>query len=105
MLRDEDCFPIAELPSRLPRRRGKKIAHSTAWRWAMKGVRGVRLETRRLGGTLYTSMEALERFSRTLAETDHKGNPRPTRSPKRPTARARKREIERAWRTLEEAGI
>ncbi|NUP96415.1 MAG: DUF1580 domain-containing protein [Planctomycetaceae bacterium] len=31
-------------------------------RWALHGVRGVRLETVRIGGSVYTSREALSRF-------------------------------------------
>ena len=65
----------------------------------------MRLETRRLGGTLYTSMEALERFSRTLAETGRAGKPRVTRRQQVPSARAREQAIEWARRKLEEAGI
>ena len=34
---------------------GKRPSSATVWRWAMKGVRGVRLESLRVGGTLYTT--------------------------------------------------
>lgn len=44
-------------------RTGKTPATSTAWRWALRGVRGgIRLEVFRLGGTTYTSPELIERF-------------------------------------------
>jgi len=47
----------------LPRRRNGKQPHvATLYRWAQRGVKGVRLETIRVGGTLCTSMEALQRF-------------------------------------------
>jgi len=45
-----------------PVRRGKKLHISTLYRWASKGISGVRLETLRLGGTTVTSLEAIQRF-------------------------------------------
>ena len=35
---------------------------STLIRWAMRGVRGVRLETVVIGGRRFTSLEAIQRF-------------------------------------------
>lgn len=35
---------------------------STLYRWAMRGIGGVRLETIRVGGVMCTSREALQRF-------------------------------------------
>lgn len=40
----------------------RPAAPSTIWRWHSKGIAGVRLETVCLGGTRYTSAEALQRF-------------------------------------------
>jgi predicted DNA-binding transcriptional regulator AlpA len=36
---------------------------STIWRWQIRGVHGVRLETIAMGRVRYTSHEALERFA------------------------------------------
>lgn len=36
--------------------------YSTVHRWAKRGVGGVRLETAKLGGRLFTSVEAVERL-------------------------------------------
>jgi hypothetical protein len=59
----ELVFPLAESPRHVPSRRGGRRLHqSTAFRWAKHGLRGVRLETIRVGGTLCTSAEALQRF-------------------------------------------
>lgn len=59
----EQILPFAEAARRLPRlRAGRAVNPSTIWRWASHGVRGVRLETVRVGGTTCTSLEALERF-------------------------------------------
>src|SRR5262249_17386918 len=55
----------------LPGRRGGRPPHvSCLFRGAKQGLRGVRLETLRVGGTLCTSKEALERFFARLGETD-----------------------------------
>ena len=35
---------------------------STTWRWALNGVRGVRLETFNVGAKRYTTEVAIERF-------------------------------------------
>lgn len=40
---------------------------STRHRWALKGVRGVRLETVVIGGRRYTSSEAIQRFINRLS--------------------------------------
>ena len=36
---------------------------STIHRWRLRGVQGVKLETFRIGGRRFTTLEALERFS------------------------------------------
>ena len=35
---------------------------ATLWRWAARGVDGVKLETYKIGGRRYTTAEALDRF-------------------------------------------
>lgn len=59
----ERVLSLTEGTRLLPRRRrGRKPCPSTLYRWAKRGLRGVRLETVRVGGTLCTSVEALHRF-------------------------------------------
>ena len=59
----ETILSLDEATHRLPKRRGGKRPHiATLYRWAQRGVRGVRLETIQVGGTLCTSVEALQRF-------------------------------------------
>lgn len=58
----ETLIALTDVPDKLPRRRGKKISYSTVYRWAQRGVRGKRLEVVRIGGVLYTSIEATSRF-------------------------------------------
>ena len=47
-------------------RRGRPTHPSTIYRWIARGLRGHRLEGIRLGGSLYTSREALQRFADAL---------------------------------------
>jgi hypothetical protein len=66
------------------------------WRWRTRGVRGRRLESVLIGGTPYTSVEALQRFAAQQGD-----GPAPAiRSPSR-----RQRDIERAERELRDAGV
>jgi hypothetical protein len=59
----ETVVPFAEAARRLPRLRGDRpVNPATLWRWASSGLRGVVLETCRVGGTRCTSLEALSRF-------------------------------------------
>jgi hypothetical protein len=63
-LKTETVLSLRDAADFLPRRRrGKRPHFSTLYRWALKGFRGVRLETIRIGGTLCTSKEALQRFA------------------------------------------
>jgi hypothetical protein len=60
----EKLITLVEATKFVPRRRrGRKPHVSTLYRWASpRGHRGVRLETIRVGGSLCTSIEALQRF-------------------------------------------
>ncbi len=82
----------------LPRRRQGKRPHvATLFRWATVGVRGVVLETIQCGGTRCTSLEALQRFFDRCTD--------PAASAKTRTTKARQREMVRAERELNAAGI
>ncbi|MEQ8850054.1 DUF1580 domain-containing protein [Botrimarina sp.] len=58
----EQLIALAEVPARMPKRRGKKVHYSTVYRWATKGTRGRVLPTRLIGGVRYTSHAALSEF-------------------------------------------
>ena len=59
----ENLIALADVPAHLPHRRsGKKIHRSTSFRWAQRGIDGIRLEVLSIGGTKFTSLEALQRF-------------------------------------------
>ena len=65
---DENPDGFAGIAKQLPRVDGKRVSIPTIWRWATQGVRGVTLETIRLGGRYLTSLAAVERFGHKLAE-------------------------------------
>ncbi len=69
-LNNENVGTLSEVAGKLPRLGGRKIHTSTLWRWASRGLRGVRLEHVRLGGRIITSLEAVQRFSESLSDAD-----------------------------------
>ncbi len=72
---------------------------ATVWRYVHTGVRGLRLETIKVGGKRFTSHEAVERFiERVTAAAD--GREIPVR-----TAKQRARDIARAEAELAAYGI
>lgn len=69
---NEKLIPLGKVPNQLPKQsNGKKIHISTVYRWVKRGLRGVYLETATIGGTTYTSIEALQRFSDRLSKSEH----------------------------------
>src|SRR5437016_5027474 len=82
----EPLIALAEVPAQrfMPRRRqGRKLNVATVYRWAQQGVRGVRLEVVRVGGTLCTSRAALLDFFRRAAANGNGGHPAETPSDER----------------------
>jgi hypothetical protein len=70
----EDLIRLNEVPKLKfmpPGKDGKRIALSTVYRWTMGGTGGVKLETLKVGGTLCTSVEALQRFFNGLSKSDN----------------------------------
>jgi hypothetical protein len=65
-LPSENLIPLRKAAEhrllRAKTRGGRALNFSTIWRWAMHGVRGVKLETVRVGSTLCTSEQAIIRF-------------------------------------------
>lgn len=61
-LRRETAITLADVAQHVPKRRGRKIHYSTVFRWVTKGVRGRVLQSIKIGGIRYTTVEALERF-------------------------------------------
>lgn len=61
-LERERLISLREAALILPSRGGKRFSYGTLNRWANKGLRGRRLESWKVGGRLYTSVAALNRF-------------------------------------------
>ena len=71
-LQAETVLSLSEATGHLPRRRAGKRPHvATLYRWASEGVQGVKLDTLRVGGTLCTSLEALQRFCEQCTKVAH----------------------------------
>ena len=93
----ENLIPIRDVPRRLPPRpTGKRVHISAVYRWIQRGVQGVRLEYIKIGGTTYTSKEALQRFA-----DRHTGNGGPSQETQLPATATRRKQIERAEREVE----
>lgn len=88
----EELVPIRDVPKRLPTKPGGKRVHiSAVYRWMKKGVRGVKLDSVCIGGTRYTSVEALQRFVDRLSIDDRD-------IPREPTPRRRQMQMDAAAR-------
>ena len=90
------------------RRGGRRLAISTIFRWASRGLGGVRLETTMIGGTRATSVEALARFFSRLSDPSRPaaavGSPIASSSSPRLDS-GRRRRIEAAEQALDKVGI
>jgi Protein of unknown function (DUF1580) len=96
----EQPIPLSLAARETPNRRGSRgINTATIWRWAMRGCRGVRLQTAMIGGIRMTSRESMQRFfQRLTAATD-------ATAPVVRTPKQRETAIRQAERELSEAGI
>ena len=93
----ENLIPLRAVPRHLPPRpNGKRLHVSAIYRWAQRGVRGVRLELIRIGGTAYTTREALQRFAEHLTGRQEQSGLAPP-----PTSRSRQRRVDRARERLD----
>jgi hypothetical protein len=67
-LSGEHLIPLKAACRLIPGRTGKGIALTTIYRWALRGCRGVKLQTFLIGGGRYTSRRALDRFVAAINE-------------------------------------
>ena len=94
-VQSEKLLTLAECREAFPG--GKRLALATIQRWRLRGVRGVILETIRIGGMRYTSREAIARF---IARQNADETPTPSISPAQ-----RQRQALAAQTELRRAGI
>jgi len=107
-IHNETVLSLTEATKVLPRLNGKRPSISTLWRWCRKGLRGVRLEYIRLGRSIATSEEALNRFFEALAEADEvpvENRPAASARPQRANPSRRQASLDAADKVLERAGI
>ena len=65
----EGLFSLADVPAVVERRTGERVHRTTAWRWAMHGVAGVKLRCVCRGGTGFWTCERwLAEFFTAVAE-------------------------------------
>lgn len=98
----DELIPLAEVAKRYLGRKGRPYTVQGIHRWAKIGVRGIRLEVAPVGCKLYTTEEALRRFSESLANA--RGLVPAPEHPTRSRAQAA-RDDARARRALLKAGI
>ena len=89
----EELIPFQQAGRRIPGNPSVCALH----RWRLSGVRGAKLETLLVGGTRFTSTEAIARF---IAAQNLDQTPAPAL-----TAKQRRTQAETANRVLQEAGI
>lgn len=70
-MQEQNLLTLAEAAQKTPGR----VSAAAVWRWSRKGIKArsgtiVNLEHIRVGGKLYTSAEALDRFFRATAQAD-----------------------------------
>jgi len=100
---------LSEAAKRCPGR----PSSNAIWRWCRKGIKSrtgqrVRLEHVRIGGKIYTSPEAMDRFFAEVArqDTEYFKDPDPVPpAHKQPSDKQRQRSIEEAGAELRQAGI
>ena len=66
----DKLLSIAEAAEHIGKISGQRPSPTTVWRWCRKGIQGVQLEYVRLGRSIRSSSEALDRFSHALAAQD-----------------------------------
>lgn len=108
-IQHETAMTLKQASRSLPRVRETKIHASTLWRWCIRGVNGIFLEHGRVGRTLITTPEALNRFFVALADSQELPKASKTARRRRRvisrTCQQRQREIDAANQILIKAGI
>lgn len=91
-IHSERLVPLGAVPrlGLIPaRRRGSRLHVATVHRWALRGLRGVRLETVQVGAQRCTSVEALGRFFERAARQREAGAAAKTTAPANPAHQER----------------
>lgn len=71
MMLSDDLLTLDQAAARLP-----GVSYQVVYAWYRKGQRGVKLECRSVGRKLYTTLEALDRYTAAVAEARSHGRRR-----------------------------
>lgn len=58
----ETLLTLEQLRQKVPGLKGRPLGAETVRQWVKQGRRGILLESVRIGGRIYTSVQALDRF-------------------------------------------
>ena len=70
----ETLIPINQVPVHLEKITGNRPHIASTYRWMKHGIAGIRLETLFIGGTRFTSEQALGRFFQESTKAKEKQN-------------------------------
>lgn len=76
---NDTLLTFGEAARRCPRVNGRPVSATTVWRWARRGLRGVRLEHVFIGRRACTTTAALTKFFNEVAQAQQPAMPRPDR--------------------------
>jgi hypothetical protein len=63
----ESSIRVSDIPRHVPRQaNGRPVSAATAWRWTLRGLRGVCIRRFKVGGTWCTTLEELTRWQAAL---------------------------------------
>jgi hypothetical protein len=106
MLNIDELLTFSEAAKRVPAVGGRRVHANSIWRWARKGLNGVRLEVWRIGRRFVTSEAALHRFFGELGKAETiRSYAKPARKSRPRTSAERARALYEAERKLEESGF
>lgn len=70
----ENLLELSKVPQHLEKLAGKRPHIASIYRWTKHGIAGIRLETLIIGGTRFTSEQALDRFFQESTKAKEKQN-------------------------------
>ena len=96
-LASERLIAFTEVGDFLPtRRQGRKVHATTVHRWTTGGGKGIVLDSIMVGGSRYTSQQALQRFCDALTVRGRHGQPNAASHERSPDQRQQDTEVEEA---------
>ena len=75
-------IPLRNTPSYVQKFTGRRVHLSTVFRWRLRGIAGVTLETISIGGQTYTTVEAILAFFKESTAAKRRRQPRASEAEK-----------------------